>query len=60
MAELSISAGDMKQAVTHQTGGSQNHTVMRICLGVILEREKNVCQIFIPCVDSSKLKCLIS
>ena len=55
MAELSISAGDMKQAVTHQTGGSQNHTVMRICLGVILEREKNVCQIFIPCVDSSNV-----
>jgi len=39
MAELSSSAGDMKPAVTHQTSGSQNHTVMIICLGDILERE---------------------
>ena len=39
MTELNSSAGDMKQAVTHQTSGSQNHTVMIICLGDVLERE---------------------
>ena len=39
MAEFSGSAGGMKQAVPPQTSGSQNHTVMIICLGDILERE---------------------
>ena len=39
MAELNSSAGDMNQTVTHQTSGSQNHTVMIICLGDVIERE---------------------